>query len=349
VNITGRTAPTYRTLRPMKATTTPTFPVYDKLCDTLAGLQEHPDPTAAHALATCASYAYSGSDTVSMIMARLGLEENHCLTVAESVDVMFICSTAFLIQSSDGRVVILCYRGTQLENLVDWLADLDVSPEKIRFPLAGAEGTEVHGGFYRNVRATRYEIITALERALNGHSILPDGPPMDHRLESLYLTGHSLGGAMAAMLAVMLTSEPRYAPLADKLKAVYTYGQPMIGTRPFAAACQDDPFLGPNVVRYVYLNDVVPQLPPTASGGFAHFGREFRYRPDGDSGHWSPALRSAMPLPSILELLALPVTLLSGSLRVLRNIPLVPSIQDHLPQHYLAALTPAGVRSEFGD
>src|SRR6478672_1369594 len=38
-------------------------------------------------------------------------------------------------------------------------------------------------------------------------------PPMDKPMTTLYLSGHSLGGAMAALMAVMLSVEPEYKAL----------------------------------------------------------------------------------------------------------------------------------------
>lgn len=347
--ITDRTAPSYQTLRPMKPLTTPTFPVYPKLVDTLVKATAHPDPVVAHVLATCATYAYSDTDTVAMIMARLGLRDNHCRRIAESVDIMFICSTAYLVQSHDGKVLILCYTGTHLASLVNWLTNFDVSPEKIAFPLLGVPDSEVWGGYYRNVRATRYEVITALQRALDGHSILDKGDRMPNPLEALYITGHSLGAGMAALMAVMLVTEPTYAPIADKLRAVYSYAQPMVGSPAFAKACNTHDFLTHNVIRYVYSHDIGPQLPPTASGPFAHFGQEYQYRKSGDGGSWAHNSQPRHQLRSLLEVLSSPLTLLGGPFRVLRNVPFQASIQDHFPQHYISTLTPPGVRSEFGD
>jgi hypothetical protein len=46
---------------------------------------------------------------------------------------------------------------------------------------------------------------------------------------------------------------------------------------------------------------------------------------------------------------ALRFALLARQLRLFRNVPFGVSIYDHLPQHHIAALTPPGVRSEFGD
>lgn len=347
--ITRVTAPSYETLRPLRSPTSSTFPVYHQLGDTLSGTKEHPDPIVAHVMATCAAYAYSGTETVSTIMARMGLPDNQCLSITESVDVMFICSTGFLVQSRDGRVLILCYRGTQLANLVSWLTDFDVSPERVSFPLTGAPNGEVHGGFHRNVRATRYQVIAAVQRAVDGGSILDEDTSMPNPLEALYITGHSLGGAMAALMAVMIRNDPAFTAIADRLRAVYTFGQPMIGTQAFADVCAADEFLSRDLIRYIYRHDIVPQLPPAASGPFAHFGQEYQYRRNTGSDQWVHNTQPTRPLWSVLEVIAAPLTLLSGAVRILRNAPFPASLEDHLPQHYISALTPEGVRSEFGD
>lgn len=348
--ITKSRAPSFEQLRPLKPLTTPTFPVYPQLADRLVASESHPDSTLAHVLATCAGYSYSEADTVAMIMARMGLEGNQCLKIHQSVDPMFISSTAFLIQSDDGRSVILCYRGTEPVNLINWLTDIDVNPEKVKIAFPDAPGAfDVHAGFYRNVRATRHEVVSALERALKGESVLADGASMPNALEALYITGHSLGGAMAALMAVMLMTEPAYTPIAERLKAAYTFGQPMIGTPALAEACEDHPFLGHNVLRYLYGADVVPQVPPTASGAFAHFGLEYQYERKGDGGQWKHNREPTKQLSNLLELVSLPISFLARQLRVSRNLPFRASIYDHLPHHYIAALTPPDVRSEFGD
>src|SRR5262245_494361 len=115
------TAPTYAELRPMKSATTPTFPVYTDLAEQLVRAASHPDQTAAHVMATCAGYSYADEQTVAMMMTRLGLEQNRCFRVGLSVDAMFICSTAYVVQSACGKVAIVSYRGTEPTNFINWL------------------------------------------------------------------------------------------------------------------------------------------------------------------------------------------------------------------------------------
>jgi hypothetical protein len=346
--LTPARAPSYAQLRPLKPPTTQTFPVYPDLPELLATEEKHPDDRIRHVLATAAGYAYSDGQTVAMIMARMGLEENRCLTIAQAVDAMFIRSTAFLIQSRCGRVVILCYRGTEPTSVINWLTDVEVTPEKVTF-FPDGDASKVHAGFYRNVRATRYEVIAALERALRGESVLGDGEKVGKPLEALYLTGHSLGAAMAAMMAVMLGAEEAYAPLLSRLRGVYTYGQPMIGNGAFARRVQSGDFPVQAVFRYRYAYDVVPELPPRAAGEFQHFGSEFRYeRKHGGDGAWR-ATPATGQLSSLLEIPGAAAAFFAHQFELLRNMPFQHSMEDHAPQHYISALTPPGVRSEFGD
>jgi hypothetical protein len=149
------------------------------------------------------------------------------------------------------------------------------------------------------------------------------------------------------MLAAMLFADPAYAPLRPKLKAVYTYGAPMIGTPEFAAACDGVEFLGRNLIRYVYEDDIVPQVPPTEAGPFAHFGREYRFR--ASRGGWESSTTACGQIRSLFAMLATPASLMTRQLKATRRMRFKASLSDHFPQYYIDALTPDRVRSEFGN
>jgi hypothetical protein len=366
-------APSYEYLRPFdESPLTRGFPVYPNLVDHLVSVQDHPDPIVEHVMATCAGYAYSDAETLSAIMARMGLQDNRCRMIHVSAEAMFICSTAFLVQSADGRVAILCYRGTEPMNFINWLTDWDVEPELIDYQF-GDPCAAVHGGFYRNVRATRYEVMQALRRALRGQPVQPaydgEADAKPGKLETLYITGHSLGGAMASLIAVMVQHERKYKEIAEHLSAgaVYTFGQPMIGDPGFARACQKHPFLRNNVLRYVYDNDVVPHLPSRTSGPYKHFGRELHYsiphiKENALSwlkyagcayhprqGEWHRKILATSQMPSALGLLLGISAFAARRSQILRAFPAIYSFEDHLPHHYITALTPYGSLNEFGD
>lgn len=322
-------------------------PVYEELDKALLA-ESHPDDIVRHVLAVCAGYTYSDTSTLSTMMNRLGLEDARCVAVPMTVDAMFIRSTAYVIQSGDGKVVIVSYRGTEPANVINWLTDADVDTELVPYLPSDASGGErhaVHAGFYRNVRATRFAVVDLLRRALHGQSIGPSNESEAVRpAEAIYLTGHSLGGAMATLLTIMLHENSKYADIAPHIRATYTYGQPMVATKELADACAAKPFAN-SVFRYIHRADLVPHLPPRESGEFKHFGREFQC--DRHSRQVCPAGRVGQTggIGIVIGLAAM----VTGVFELLRLIPLPYSLADHGPHHYITALTPADKRSEFGE
>jgi hypothetical protein len=313
-----------------------------------------------HILAIASAYAYGDAQTMATIMARMGLLGCRVVTVSSDVDAMLISGTAHVVQSADGATVIVAYRGTRPLGLIDLFGDLDVSPERLRVPLGG-RAVEVHAGWYRNVRATRADVTGLLERALQGQDITspPDAPrQLEYGMRDLYITGHSLGGAMAALMAVLLAAEtdPRRREIAATLRGVHTFAQPMVGTPEFARHAASLPWpgqpiegtgdtIGERLVRWVHRDDVVVRYPPFASGDYAHVGRELRYR---DGAGWVES-KPSQQLWGALWLALAPLSILAGTLRVTRSRWWGPSLDDHSPEHYVVRLAPEGVVSEFGD
>lgn len=92
----------------------------------------------------------------------------------------------------------------------------------------------------------------------------------DNPKAKLFITGHSLGGALAALYATMLhyTGETE---VASKIGAVYTFGQPRVGDFDFATYASER--LAGRYFRVVYCNDVVPRVPfDNELFAFKHFG-----------------------------------------------------------------------------
>jgi pimeloyl-ACP methyl ester carboxylesterase len=125
--------------------------------------------------------------------------------------------------AGDGTI-FLAFRGTQIGSARDVMADLDAWP--VRWPGPG----RVHHGFWRACRS----LLTAIEPWLAAQGGAP-----------LVLTGHSLGAAMATLLAALRPDA-----------ALVTFGSPRVGTKRFVAA-----FAGRSVQRYVDCTDGVTHLP----------------------------------------------------------------------------------------
>lgn len=290
----------------------------------------------AHVLGTCAGYAYSDIETVATIMSRLGLEDNACVRIAQTVDAMQVFSTAYLVQSRCGRLVILCYRGTESANLGNWLGDADVGSDAITL---GDQKLRVPAGFHRNVRATRWAVIQELNRALQGQSLLDPERKVDHPMQAFYVTGHSLGGAMAVLFSLSVVGTAEHREIAGKLRAVYTFGQPLTTAEPLPALAQE---VARKLFRHILARDLVPTLPAAPWGRFVHFGHEYGY----DGREWREATTPVAQLTKTREIGRGLVAMFETEKR--RGSSHY-SMAEHAPHHYISALRPKGCLTEFGD
>jgi hypothetical protein len=298
-------------------------------------------PTVAHVLAVCAGYAYADAGTLATMMARVGLDANACVQHTQIVDAMYIYSTASLVQSRCGRVVILAYRGTELASFGNWMGNLDIGSQALNLVAGGkVETPRVHGGFHRNFQATRWAVEQDLKAALQARSLADPDTKLAHPMQALFVTGHSLGAAMAVLFALRLSERAANPEVDGRLRAVYTYGGPMAIGEPFPthAAAR----VAARLYRHVMPADPVPTLPPVAWGRFAHIGHEYRYA----NHRWRLSKDAAAQLARVGEL---PKSLLAVFANEKRRAELRYSTAEHGPHHYIAALRPAGRVTEFGD
>jgi hypothetical protein len=302
----------------------------------LPGTAPQRDPLVAHVLGTLAAYAYADTDTVAAMAGRLGLEGSGCVRVAQTVDAMLVFSTAYVVQSRCGRVAILSYRGTEPATLGNWLGDADVGSERMSL---GDESFVVHAGFRRNMRATRWGVLAQLRLALEGRSLLAPEKRVEFPLEALYVTGHSLGGAMAVLFALSLAGDPEQRELLATLRAVYTFGQPLVACEPWPAAVEE---IARKLYRHVAARDPIPALPAAPWGRLTHFGREYRWT----AGEWRLA---ETPLAQLASLREVPLSALAFFARADRRHRSTYALAEHAPHHYLDLLRPQDLVTELGD
>ena len=132
-------------------------------------------------------------------------------------------------------MAVVCFRGTK--QIRDWMTNLDISPVPITDAKTGAIIGNMHRGFHDAYTSVHDDI----SYCLNGHEDLP-----------LYITGHSLGGALAVVATWFQSSE--------RLAACYTFGAPRVGDQGLI-----DRFKTP-IYRIVNGPDPVTLVPPS---GFA--------------------------------------------------------------------------------
>lgn len=134
---------------------------------------------------------------------------------------------------SNKEEIVLCFRGTEPKEFSDIKADLNALPDRAY----NGEGF-VHNGFQTEVDKIWDDVLSALAK------MKTDG-------KSIYVCGHSLGGAMATI------ATSRMAP---GVNALYTYGSPRVGTRRFIKSFSTPHF------RHVNNNDLVCSVPPSFLG-----------------------------------------------------------------------------------
>lgn len=165
-----------------------------------------------------------------------------------------LSGTQGYVTQSDSAILV-AFRGTEPSQLPDVGSDVRAIP----IPWEGL--ARVHGGFFR-------AFFAAWNKDFGGGCVFPD-MLRKHGGRRIWITGHSLGGALAQICATQ-------TELRDGIPvhAVYTYGQPRVGDEQFARIMNEK--LGHKVFRLVNDRDIVPRV-PLYSMGYRHFGRQFYF------------------------------------------------------------------------
>ena len=144
---------------------------------------------------------------------------------------------AYLAVSAD--LAVLAFRGTHDKG--DWSTNLNAR----QVPLSAAAKTVmVHCGFLQAFELCQDEILCAIEKHAS--------------TTGLYITGHSLGGALAQIASAVLER--------DNLAACYTFGSPRVGRANFDTQVKCPHY------RCVNEWDLVPGVPPPFYLGYRHSG-----------------------------------------------------------------------------
>lgn len=290
------------------------------------------DPRLAYLLAIAAGWAYSDAATLREKLSYYGLPGATVQPMSVVNEAMLIVAHGFFIRSACGRFGVLAFRGTEPTHMMNWLTNAEVVWREL-------DDGRVHAGFFGNVEALWRAILEQVGAARNDI----EGAP----LRDLYVTGHSLGGAMAVLAARRLLDVDLTgggggaahlvegaAPLAGLLRGVYTYGQPMVGDRAFATATAAR--LKGRYFRHVYQRDVVCRMPPRiVDRDFVHFGQARRCVFPGKT--WRPAASSEPRPPLFITpmLLGAGAAFFARRLSPLRKLRLAYSLDDHVPTNYV--------------
>ena len=146
------------------------------------------------------------------------------------------------IEPKESPYIVIAFRGTE-NKISDWLTDADAIPTSIG-------NSKVHTGFHNAFNIIKdHEDMSVKDRITQ----IMDSPKVKDDngvLLPLFITGHSLGGALALITTKTL------AP--DVNGACYTFGAPRVANYEYFD------MLKTPVYRIVNSSDIVPRVPPGA-------------------------------------------------------------------------------------
>ena len=146
------------------------------------------------------------------------------------------------------------FRGT--DEIADWLDNLNV------VPISGPFG-KVHKGFHNALM----DVWPSMRRTIR------EIRKEDGQRRPLWLTGHSLGGALATIAASLLVEDD------EPFFGVYTFGSPRCGDREFARVYKVE--AGARTYRFQNNNDIVSRVPARMMG-YRHVGSFVYIKENGD-------------------------------------------------------------------
>jgi triacylglycerol lipase len=216
-----------------------------------------------------------------------------------------------MVLSNDDALVVV-FRGTRLQvhTLLDaaevvMLNQDDLWIDSQFLPVVYRAGGKVHAGFLKalaEISGKLDEIAAARQPG-----------------QRVWLTGHSLGGALATLAAAHLG--------ASAIQGVYTYGCPRVGDAAFAGVLPVDTH-----VRFVHRDDWVPTVPPELFG-YVHAGTATPVTGSPPRNLLGDLTTGASELAAALRGMAMDQTLKSGSLPFKLS-----GLADHAPIYYATLL-----------
>ncbi len=173
--------------------------------------------------------------------------------------------TQVMIMSND-KMVMAVFRGSETkfnkENFAssvrDWVTtDMAIGKTRVK---SWGKNVKIHRGFYRALELV-YEDFKKKCSEHIGYSNKP-----------LWVTGHSLGGALATLAALRLETD------GILVHQVEVFGSPRVGNENFAKFYSSKV---PNIFRWVHQNDLITMVPPRKVFKYCHVTKPSMVYSDG--------------------------------------------------------------------
>ncbi|KAK9931323.1 hypothetical protein M0R45_018601 [Rubus argutus] len=159
-------------------------------------------------------------------------------------------------RDSARKRLVIAFRGTEQVRWKDLRTDLMLAPAGLNPERIGGDfkqEVQVHSGFLSAYDSVRIRIISLIKLAIGYIDDLAE--PL-HRWQ-VYVTGHSLGGALATLLALELASS-QLAKHGVITITMYNFGSPRVGNKRFADIYNEKVKDSWRVVNH---RDIIPTVP----------------------------------------------------------------------------------------
>jgi len=196
----------------------------------------------ASLMARFASLVYLPEEELKIKLSQMGYDKFHWIDIEDT--------QAMIIPPYQDNQLVICFRGTEPDQLTDVLADLKAwrKPSK--------EKGLVHYGFVEALD----KVFPTIEYLLESMDISLEKPT------KVVCTGHSLGAALATLCAARIDAHE-----------LYTFGSPRVGNKDFVKELIKD---GIKHYRFVNNNDLVTVIPPWFMG-YRHHGQVMYFNYNG--------------------------------------------------------------------
>ncbi|WJX10837.1 hypothetical protein P8452_01514 [Trifolium repens] len=154
------------------------------------------------------------------------------------------------------RRLVIAFRGTEQTQWKDLITDLMLVPAGLNPERIGGDfkqEVQVHSGFLGAYDSVRTRIISLIRLAIG---CVDDHSEFIHKWQ-IYVTGHSLGGALATLLALELSSNQLAKRGAISI-TMYNFGSPRVGNKRFADVYNEKVKDSWRVVNH---RDIIPTIP----------------------------------------------------------------------------------------
>ncbi|XP_021725202.1 uncharacterized protein LOC110692495 isoform X2 [Chenopodium quinoa] len=152
--------------------------------------------------------------------------------------------------------LVVAFRGTEQARWKDLRTDLMLAPAGLNPERIGGdfkEEVQVHSGFLSAYDSVRTRIMALIKKAVG---IMDDDEQPQDKWH-IYCTGHSLGGALATLLSLELSST-QLAKNGAISVTMYNFGSPRVGNKRFAEAYNERVKDSWRVVNH---RDIIPTVP----------------------------------------------------------------------------------------